>query len=295
MARSQVLCAALLFGTTGTAQALGPSVPPLVVGASRIVLGAALLLLFAFLTRRVRVGASPGVVLLAGVCVAVYQATFFVAVADTGVAVGTVVAIGSAPAFAGLLSRRFAGERLDWRWGAATGLACLGVCLLVLAGAPGGELSVPGVALALVAGAGYAGYAVAGKRMLDRGGTPDGVMAAVFCVAGILLLPVLVFGPSAALATPGGLALALYLGAVPTALAYILFARGLAGIGASETATLTLAEPVTAAALGVIVLGERPGAPTALGAALVLAGLVLLALRPTASPRRPVRPAEAAA
>ena len=269
--------------------------PPVVVGASRIVFGAALLLVFALLARRLKVGASPGLVLLSGASVAVYQATFFVAIADTGVAVGTVVAIGSAPAFAGLLARAFTGERLDWRWGAATGLACLGVCLLVLGGGAAGEVSAPGVALALVSGAGYAGYAVAGKHMLDNGGTPEGVMAAVFAVGGVLLLPVLVFGPSGGLATPAGAALVLYLAAVPTAVAYILFARGLERIGASETATLTLAEPVTAALLGVVVLGERPGAAAAAGAALVLAGLGLLALRPAAPARGLLEPAKAAA
>jgi DME family drug/metabolite transporter len=82
---------------------------------------------------------------------------------------------------------------------------------------------------------------------------------------------------------------------VPTAVAYILFARGLERIGASETATLTLAEPVTAALLGVVVLGERPGAAAAAGAALVLAGLGLLALRPAAPARGLLEPANVAA
>ena len=50
--------------------------------------------------------------LFSGACVAAYQATFFAAVDDTGVAVGTVVAIGSAPVFTGLLARTFASERL---------------------------------------------------------------------------------------------------------------------------------------------------------------------------------------
>ena len=295
MPHTQVLLAAVLFGTTGTAQALGPSIEPLVVGASRIAVGAALLILVAGLARRLQVGASAGTVLLAGVCVALYQASFFVAVADTGVALGTVVAIGSAPAFAGLFSRVFAGEPLDGRWAAATGLACAGVCLLVLGGGAEGEVSLAGVGLALLSGAGYAGYAVQSKRMMDSGGTPEGVMAAVFGVGALLLLPVLAFGPTGGLASPGGLALALYIGTIPTALAYILFARGLESVGASETATLTLAEPLTAAALGVIVLGERPGAATAAGALLVLAGLGLLAVRPRTGARSRARAAEAAA
>jgi DME family drug/metabolite transporter len=218
-------------------------------------------------------------VVLSGVAVAVYQASFFAAVADTGVAVGTVVALGSAPAFTGLFGRLFAGERLEPRWFAATGLACVGVCLLTLGGGSGGEASAPGIALALAAGAGYAGYAVAGKRLLDQGGTPEGVMAAVFGTGAIILLPTLAVTPTGELLTADGLTLAVYLGAITTAVAYILFAKGLQQIGASETSTLTLAEPVTAMALGFLVLGERPGTLALLGAALVLAGLALLALR----------------
>ena len=230
-------------------------------------------------------GGPATLVLLAGVCVAVYQVSFFAAIADTGVAVGTVAALGSAPVWAGLLARRFAGERLDRRWAAATALAALGVGVLILGGSSGGDVSAPGVGLALVAGAGYAGYAVAGKRMLDAGGTPEGVMAAVFAAGGLLLLPVLILGPTGELAGPGGLAMVLYIAAVPTALAYVLFARGLERIGAGETATLTLAEPLTATLLGVLVLGERPGAAAVFGGACVLAGLVLLALRSPSAAR----------
>ena len=71
--------------------------------------------------------------------------------------------------------------------------------------------------------------------------------------------------------------MALFLGAIPTALAYVLFARGLRHLTPGETATLTLAEPLTATGLGILALGERPGAAAAIGAALVLAGLLTLA------------------
>jgi drug/metabolite transporter, DME family len=266
VARVHVLTAAVLFGTTGTAQALGPDIEPLAVGSARIVVGAALLSVIALAAGRARLGsADRRLVLVAGAFVAVYQASFFAAVANTGVAVGTVVALGSAPAFTGLFGRVFAGERLEGRWFAATGLACAGVCLLTLGGSSGGEVSAPGIGLALAAGAGYAGYAVIGKHLLDHGGTPEGVMAAVFGAGAIALLPALVLVDTGDLVTANGLALAAYLGVVTTAVAYILFAKGLQRIGASETATLTLAEPVTAMALGVAVLGERPGAAAVAG------------------------------
>jgi drug/metabolite transporter, DME family len=298
-ARTNVLIAAVLFGTTGTAQALGPHVEPLALGAGRIVVGAALLGVVATAVGARKLEASRRALLLAGACVAVYQASFFAALDKTGVAVGTVVAIGSAPAFAGLFARAFAGEPLRWRWAAATALACSGVCLLVLGGGgAGGEVSTVGIGLALVSGAGYAGYAVASKRMLAAGNRPEAVMAAVFGTGAVMLLPVFALVPAGGLLHPEGAALALYLGAIPTALAYGLFARGLDRIGAGETATLTLAEPLTAAMLGVIALGERPSLAAAAGAALVLSGLAILALRPVRRNETSlavVRPAEARA
>jgi DME family drug/metabolite transporter len=292
-ARTHVLSAAVLFGTTGTAQAIGPALQPLAVGAARIVVGALLLGAVALLKGRGAPAGGAGAVLLAGACVAVYQATFFAALSETGVAVGTVVAIGSAPAFAGLFARVFAGEPLRARWAVATALACAGVCLLVLGGGGAGEVSGVGVGLALVSGAGYAGYAVATKRMLAAGASPETVMATVFGAGALLLLPVFLFVPAGGLLQPGGAALALYLGAIPTALAYVLFARGLERIGAGETATLTLAEPLTAAVLGVVALGERPSLLAAAGAALVLSGLAALALRPRTAIAGLTRTAEA--
>ncbi len=44
MARVLVLLSAVCFGTTGTAQALGPDAAPITVGAVRIAIGGALLL-----------------------------------------------------------------------------------------------------------------------------------------------------------------------------------------------------------------------------------------------------------
>ena len=46
-ARLQVLLAAICFGTTGTAQAVGPGASPVAVGAARIVFGGLLLVLVA--------------------------------------------------------------------------------------------------------------------------------------------------------------------------------------------------------------------------------------------------------
>ncbi len=279
-ARLQVLAAAVCFGTTGTAQQLlrPEGASTIAVGAARIILGAGILIAVARGGIVALARAAWPLLLAGGVGVAVYQTSFFAAVDRTGVAVGTVVAIGSGPAIAGLLGRVANGEPLTRRWSAATALAALGVVLLVLGS--GGDASVDpvGIVLAVLAGAGYASYTVLAKRLLDDGHAPEQVMAATFGTGGILLLPVLLLAGTQWLGDPKGLGLVFYLAAVPTALAYALFARGLRRLGSGETATLTLAEPVTAMSLGAVVLGERPGAAAIAGSLLILGGLLVLAL-----------------
>jgi DME family drug/metabolite transporter len=66
---------------------------------------------------------------------------------------------------------------------------------------------------------------LASKRLLRAGAAPEDTMALTFGTGALVLLPVLLLGDTAWLGTGGGLGLALFLGAVPTALAYVLFAR----------------------------------------------------------------------
>jgi DME family drug/metabolite transporter len=316
VSRLQVLLAAVCFGTTGTAQALGPDASSETVGAARIAVGALLLLAAewalkrhrarhvaaasggACVAARVAAGAAAGAaappawplrpLAIGALGVAAYQLCFFAAVKETGVAVGTVVALGSAPALAGLggwlLDRASPGRA----WACATLLATTGVATLALGGGSSDADSVAalGVALAVGAGASYAAYTLAAKRLLDQGHQVEQVMARLFGAGALLLSPVLVLGDVSWLGSAGGAGMALWLGAVPTAIAYILFASGLRHLPANEVATLTLAEPVTAALLGAVVLGERPGPTAILGIVIILAGLVVLA-----APRRRRAPA----
>jgi DME family drug/metabolite transporter len=275
-----VLAAATLFGTTGTAQALGPSgTTPLGVGAARIAIGGAGLL--AVLPRlggrradalalwRTRWGFA------AGVTTALYQVCFFAGVSRAGVALGTLVTIGSGPVFTGLLSWLLLRERPRLSWVVATAICVVGLALLVGSGASQPSVDPMGLVLALASGAGYAVYTVAAKRLMTDGHRSDEVMAGAFSLGGLLLVPVLLTQPMGWLATPSGIALALWLGLATTTAAYVLFGRGLRHLPAGPVTTLVLAEPVVATVLGVVVLGETLTVLGWLGAALVLAGLVL--------------------
>jgi len=278
-ARASVLLAAVLFGTTGTAQALGPAgLSPLTVGSARIVAGGAVLASLALLLPHPAARLSPWLVLAAGAAVAVYQLAFFEAVHRTGVAVGAVVAIGSGPVVAGALERALGGPWPGRRWLVATGLAVAGVAALSSAGTGESNVSMAGVGLALASGTAYAAYTVIAKRQLRAGAGPVQVMGAAFGAAALLLLPVLFLGDTAWLHQGRGIELALYLAVGPTVIAYVLFARGLRRLSASETTTIVLAEPVTAAILAVAVLHERLGAGAVVGIVLVLSGIAALAV-----------------
>ena len=279
-ARVQILVAALLFGTTGTAQALAGVGPPPAVGSARIVVGGAALAVVAALRGELRgLAAARTLVVVAALGVAGYQLAFFAAVRSTGVAVGTVVAIGLATVVTGALEWAIEGTPPPRRWIAATTLAIAGVVLLAVASGADAAIRPAGIALAVAAAVGYALYAVVCKRLLRLGHAPGGVMGASFGLAGLLLVPVLVAAGPAQLASPAGVGLALYLGLLPTTAAYLLYARGLRRVTAGEATTIGLAEPLAAAVLGAAVLHERLGPPALAGGGLVLAGLLALTLR----------------
>jgi DME family drug/metabolite transporter len=207
---------------------------------------------------------------------AAYQPLFFAGVARTGVAVGTIVAIGSAPILAGALGYIFRKEQPGPRWIWSTLLAITGCVLIVL---PKGNVHVDesGFLLALGAGLSYAAYAVASKGLLEDK-SPDAVVAVVFCLSALLLFPLLLTTNLRWLIQPRGLGVALHLGLIATAAAYLLFARGLMLIPVASAVTFSLAEPLTAGMLGVIVLGEQFTPAISLGIVLVFSGLALLTI-----------------
>ncbi|MGH3355658.1 MAG: DMT family transporter, partial [Nocardioidaceae bacterium] len=151
--------------------------------------------------------------------------------------------------------------------------------LVLLVGGGEGVVGPLGLASALGASVSYATYIVAARRLVAGGAAGLGVLAAIFAVSGIALVPFLRLTEPGALWSDAGVVTVAYLAVVPTVLAYALFNAGLRGVSASSAATLGLTEPVVAAGLGVVVLGERLGVAGAIGAALVLVGLFVLVSR----------------
>lgn len=276
-----VLAAGVLWGTTGTAQAFAPAgAQSTAIGALRLAVGGCALLLLALVRGSLRSSRSWPLLAtgLAAGSMAGYQPLFFAGVARTGVALGTIVAIGSAPMLAGGLSFVVHSEPLTRRWAMATALA-VGGCGLLLLDRQNVSVDTLGVLLSLGAGGAYALYAVVSKQLLESR-PPDAVMAVVFCSAAVLLAPLLFAFDLAWVGQVRGLAVVLHLGLIATAAAYALFARGLALVPVATAVTLSLAEPLTAGLLGVAVLGERLTPLALLGVGFVLSGLIIVTARP---------------
>ncbi|MEK7295409.1 MAG: EamA family transporter [Actinomycetota bacterium] len=277
-ARVLILFSGLCFATTGTAQALGPdSAPSMGVATVRLIVGAITLIVFSSVTTH-GVGKSSRRYVshvqwwVAGGAMALYGATFFAAVRSTGVAIGTVVALGSAPIFTGGLGYALRSITPTRKWILSTAGSIAGITLIVVTGTSS-KVNVVGVVLALGAGFGYAAFALASKEIMSSGVRAEVAMARVFLISAFLMSPALMFVDNSWLFTARGVAIALWLGIVTIAIAYIAYSIGLRSLHANEATTLTLIEPVMATVLGALVLAERPSHLAWIGVALVLLSL----------------------
>lgn len=288
-----VLAASVLWGTTGTAATFAPDVGPLAIGAAAMGLGGLLQALIAGpqITRHTaRLRERRGTVLLGAASVAIYPLAFYSSMHLAGVAVGTVVSIGTAPLASALIERIVDGRRLTRRWLLAATLGLIGTVLLCVAeaahttGAASTTGTLPGIGLGLVAAATYALYSWAAHRLIRRQIPSRAAMGAVFGIGGLLLLPVLAITGAPLVASWSNAAVGTYMALVPMFAGYVLFGWGLAHVPASTATTLSLLEPAVAAVLAVLVVGERLPATGWAGIALVITCLAVLT---TPTPTRP--------
>ncbi|SDK19403.1 DMT family transporter [Nonomuraea jiangxiensis] len=271
-----VSVAATAWGTGGAAGSLlfeTAGLGPVGVSLWRYLIGAALLLA---LTRPLHSGLSWRV-LPVGAGMALYQTAYFAAIAHSGVAVATVVTMGATPVFTALGSRFLLRERLGGIASAALAAALAGLVLLTAETVLQTDTStLAGIGFALASAAGYAGVTLFSRHHRDdpRGTAVGGFVVGAACLAPFALADGVV--PEVSLASVG---LLLYLGAVPTALAYGLFFRALTALRATTVSIISLGEAVGAAVLGVVLFGERLTPLAWSGCALLLLAVTVLAVR----------------
>jgi DME family drug/metabolite transporter len=283
-----VVLAALCWGTSGISGdvvADRTGLDPLDIAWHRMAIGAAVLVAVHVAVhlargRGARTRLTPGLrcrLVAVGAGLAVYQSAYFAAVATAGVSIATLVSLGLAPLLVAVGSTVLGHGRPDRATRLALAVALGGLVLLVGVSAGGddggavllGALSAVGCAIA------YAGVVLLSARV------PDGVptTTAGFAAGAVLLTPVALVVGLDLTTDPLALGLLVYLGLVPTALAYGLFFTGVRVVPAAVASIVTLLEPLTATALAAAVLGERL-APTALaGGVLMLGAVTALYLR----------------
>lgn len=287
-----ILFAAVVWGTTGTAATFAPEVSAAAIGAAAMGLGGIAQALWAgrgILNQRRRLWQQRRLLVIGALAVAVYPLAFYGAMRLAGVTVGTVITIGSAPLLSALIEYLLDGRRLTLRWsfGAAVGLIGMGLICLAGGDAHGSAVSAPsvplGVLLGLIGGFTYALYSWSARRMMLQGTGSAVAMGATFGLGGLLLMPVLTVSGGAFLASWTNAAVGLYMAAVPMFLGYIAFGYGLARVEASTATVITLFEPVVAAVLAVVIVGERLPPQGWVGVALVIGCLAIITLP---APRR---------
>lgn len=272
-----VLIGAILWGTTGTAQTFLPTVHPLAVGAARLAVGGFSLLIILLLMRKINFQNWPWKsTFYAAISMAIFQYLFFSSVRLTGVAIGTVVTIGSSPVFSGIIEWLLLKRRPTRLWVMATTLAIIG-CGLLFLNRDGIVVNPLGVAMSLGAGLLFAFYTLVNKEVLEKEEAVPAV-AVIFSMSALMLLPFLFVFDTTGLVTGKGISVVLYLGLATTSVAYVLFSAGLKQIPSSSAVTLSLAEPLTAAVLSVIIVGEQLNGTSWLGVGLLLGGILVLTL-----------------
>jgi len=266
-------------GLIGTLFGQATGLSAMSVAACRLLAGGGLIVAFLTLTgRRWPAGRAAWTrIAVNGVLSALFQGCYFAAISLTSVSLATLVTIGGTPVIVAIVEQA-RGRHAAGRAGVIT-IAMALAGLTLLAGLPGGGFSETAVlastGLALLSAAGFAAVTLIGTSPVT--GLDDLTLNGFgFSLGGMALLPLaavlgggLGFRPSLASA---GLLAALGIG--PTAVAYTLYFRGLRKASASTAALLSLIEPITAAVLAALVLGDRLSGTGIAGAVVLLAAVV---------------------
>jgi DME family drug/metabolite transporter len=272
-----------LAGTAGTAVALysfNSSAP--VVGFIRLALGALTLLILAPffggpLKRIPRLLKRPGIWIMAASS-ASYQAFFFASVERTGVATAALITVGCIPISAGIVAWLALRERPTLIWIVSTSIALTGLVIASI-----GELETndaTGLLYAVAAGTGIGGYINAAKIEIRAGGHPMQLPGTAYLLGSIGLFFIVRNDFVQVQWNSQAVLLSLYLGVFTMGLANAMQIFGLRGISPGVAATMMLADPVTAAVLGVVLLNEELTLNLAIGLVLVVIGLLLQSFSP---------------
>jgi DME family drug/metabolite transporter len=280
-----IVLSAVLWGTVGVAvkAIYGLSdTNPLSIGFLRLAISVPALFIAGRLVlgeRMFRVARRDGaLMLLLGVTIALYQVCYFGAIARVGVAIAVLVTLCTAPVIVALLSLWLFREKLTSKLMLALAFALLGTVLLVgiQPNSAGGQANTAtGVLLALLSAFGYAVVTLCSRLIAGRY-HPLQSLTIGFGTGALILLPFALLNGFVLSYPVSGWVLLLFLGLVPTVLAYVLFLEGIRHTTATAASITTLLEPLTSTLLAWLFFKEQLGVFGLLGAMLLLGAIVLL-------------------
>lgn len=217
------------------------------------------------------------IMMLSGVLLAISQAAYFAAIRYTGVTIATLLTICTAPLFVTCVSLLLKFETLSSRIVTALICAIIGSILLVGLHSPEGTSYnlLLGAVFSLISAIGYGGMIICG-RFLAGTYHPLQITTVSFGAGTLALIGINLLAGFVSVHTPQSWLLLMYLGLVPTALAYWLFQVGLRSVSAMAASILSLLEGMVAALLAWLLFGEKLAATGIIGAVLLILSILLL-------------------
>ena len=251
-----------LQGGASLAKTLFPVVGSQGVTALRLGLGSILLLLYFRPWRFKMRGGNFRALLMYGLALGCMNYSFYLALRTVPLGIAVALEFTGPLAVAMFSSRR----PVDFVWVA---LAVAGLLFLLPLGQSAGGVDLKGACFALIAGACWAVYILAGQRAGSSYGPGTAAMGSV--IAAIIFFPIGVAQAHTSIFTweilPLGLLIALLTSAIP----YSLEMMALTKLPAKTFGTLMSMEPAMAALSGIIFLGEFLTASQWLGLAAIIA------------------------
>jgi len=279
-----LLAGAMAIGGSGILVRLS-EIGPVATGFYRMALSLPVFLLWAQLGPRpsgkrpsglAGVRASFGLILVSGILFSIDLAMFHMSITYTSVANATLLS-NLTPIWVTLGAWLFLRERIQTLFLVGLIVALLGSALLMGHSFQLSADRLLGDALATGASLFYGGYLLALTRLRARLSTPT-VMAASGAVSAVLLLPaVALLGEGMIPATIAGWSVLAGVALISQAGGQGLIAFALAHLPASFSSVSLLVQPISAAILAWLILGEALGPLEAAGGAVVLAGIWIAA------------------
>ena len=277
-----VMLASTLWGTVGVSSRLMADVTPahpFSIGLFRLAFSVPVLAIAGIVVLRRRMWAIDrrDMAGMAGIgaMMALYQVCYFASIVQVGVSIATLVTLCTAPVITAILSAILHRELPSRRVVGALALALAGTALLIEWRPAGGSAgaTLAGAALALGSAAGYAVVTLLSQGLTQRRHPLQITAAGSACGAAALLLIAAATGTLTTAYPPTGWAILIYMGVVPTALAYVLFVAGMRHTPPTVATIATLLEPLTATLLAGLLFGERLSSQAIFGAVLLVAAM----------------------